>query len=212
MSRGRHKRNKSWVDRQQRDPFVKSARREGYRSRAVYKLMELDRRDGLLRSGMVVVDLGAAPGGWSQYVVERVGDSGIVVAVDVLPMDPVPGVRIVQGDFSERSVIEQVRAHLGDRHADLVISDMSPNISGIASVDQARSYALGEQAANFVVEVLKPGNHMLVKVFEGEDAISLRRRLGQMFSQCLSRKPVASRGRSRETYLVAKDFRGTDSG
>lgn len=206
MSTERHKASKRWLDRQQRDTFVKQARSKGFRSRAIYKLMELDRRERLLGPGMVVIDLGAAPGGWSQYAAQRVGAKGAVVAVDVVALEPIPGVDIVQGDVTVEAVAAQVEASLGGRGVDLVLSDMAPNISGIASVDQARSRELGERAINFAVRVLKRGRHMVIKVFEGEDSSDLRQRLSGLFTQCLVRKPAASRSQSRETYLIGKGF------
>lgn len=206
MTTKRRNLRRRWRDQRQRDPYVKRALTEGYRSRAAYKLLELDRRDRLLAPGMVVVDLGAAPGGWSQYAAERVGKRGIVVAVDLLPMDPVAGVAFIRGDFTQPEVAGEIVARLAGRGADLVISDMSPNISGMASIDQPRSLALARQAVAFAFKLLKPDCNMVIKVFQGENLKGLQRCVSVNFAQCLMRKPGASRSHSRETYLVAKGF------
>jgi len=198
----RSKSSKRWLREHHEDPYTRRARREGYRGRAVYKLMELDDRDRLLRPGSRVVDLGAAPGSWSQYAVERVGPGGRVVASDVLAMDPIAGVEFVQGDFRDDEVLEAVRAALGGG-ADLVMSDMAPNMSGIDAVDQPASMALTELAHELAVEVLESGGTLLTKMFQGEGSDALVRRMRDDFKSVRVRKPVASRDRSREVYVVA---------
>ncbi len=204
----RTKSSKAWLAEHFTDPFVKRAQQEGFRSRAVYKLEEIDRRDHLLRQGAVVVDLGAAPGGWAQYVARRVGASGRVVALDVLPMDPVAGVGTLQGDFTEKAVLDRLLGCLQGRPVDLVISDMAPNISGIGSADQARAMYLAELALDFGAQVLQPGGDFLVKVFQGSGYAELLQAMRGRFERVLARKPRASRARSREIYLVGKGFRG----
>ncbi|MHB8551282.1 MAG: 23S rRNA (uridine(2552)-2'-O)-methyltransferase RlmE [Acidiferrobacterales bacterium] len=204
----RTKSSKAWLAEHFSDPFVKRAQQEGFRSRAVYKLEEIDRRDHLLRPGAVLVDLGAAPGGWSQYAVRRVGAAGRVVALDILPMDPLAGVDTLQGDFTEKAVLDRLLGCLQERPVDLVISDMAPNISGISSADQARAMYLAELAMDFADQVLHPGGGFLVKVFQGSGYTALLQGMRARFEQVLARKPRASRARSREIYLVAKGFRG----
>ena len=197
------KSSRRWLDRHFRDQYVKRAQGEGYRSRAAYKLLEIQERDRLLRAGMRVVDLGAAPGGWSQVAQQLVGEKGEVVALDILPMDPIPGVEFIQGDFREATPLRQLRDLLEDRPVDLVISDMAPNVSGIAAVDQPRAIHLCELALQFAGEVLKPGGGLLVKAFHGEGFDGLVRDLRAAFDRVVSRKPNASRAGSREVYLVA---------
>ena len=203
----RTKSSKAWLAEHFTDEYVRRAQQEGFRSRAVYKLQEIDHRDHLLRPGMVVVDLGAAPGGWSQYAARRVGAAGRVVALDVLPMESVAAVDILQGDFTEKAVLERLLEHLQGRPVDLVISDMAPNISGIDTADQARAMYLAELALDFAVQVLRPGGDFLVKVFQGSGYPEFHRATRDRFGQVLVRKPRASRARSREIYLVGKGFR-----
>jgi 23S rRNA (uridine2552-2'-O)-methyltransferase len=203
----RSKSSQRWLREHFDDPFVARAQQEGYRSRAVYKLAEIDRRDQLLRPGMRVVDLGAAPGGWSQYAMERVGRSGRVVASDILPMDPVPGVDIVTGDFHEESVLAAILAHLGGEPADLVLSDIAPNLSGTDAVDQPRAIYLCELALDLAVRVLKPNGAFLVKVFQGQGSDEFLRAVRKRFSRVVVRKPEASRPRSREVYVLARGLR-----
>lgn len=186
------------------DAYVRQARREGYRSRAAYKLKELALQDGLIRPGMLIVDLGAAPGGWTQVAAELAGPQGRVIAVDILEMAPVAGAQFIRGHFGEDEVLAAVVAALGERKADLVLSDMAPNISGIAPVDQARSMRLAELALEFACKCLKPGGNLLVKGFQGEAFEQLRVALKRRFRQVLTRKPGASRSRSNEIYLLAK--------
>jgi 23S rRNA (uridine2552-2'-O)-methyltransferase len=186
------------------DRYVRQAKQEGYRSRAAYKLQELVRQDRLVRPGMTIVDLGAAPGGWSQVAAELAGPKGRVIAVDMLDMQGVSGVTFVRGDFREEATLQAVEAVLDGQRADLVVSDMAPNITGIAMVDQARASHLAELALEFAVKWLKPGGNFLVKGFQGEGYNELRTALRRHFRQVLTRKPAASRGRSSEIYLLAK--------
>lgn len=204
----KHRSNKSWLQEHHSDPYVKQARQEGYRSRAAYKLLDIDRRDRLLRPGMVVVDLGAAPGGWSQVAAQRVGGKGRVVALDILPMEPLPGVSFLQRDFHEESSVDELIAGLEGRAVDLVISDMAPNISGMDAVDQPRSLYLAELALDFARKVLRPGGDMLVKVFQGSGTEAFIREMRSHFATMATRKPQSSRARSREIYLLGRDFRG----
>ena len=184
------------------DAYVQRAKQEGYRSRASYKLMEIIERDHLLRPGMRVVDLGAAPGGWSQVVAKQLAGSGRVIALDLLEMTPMAGVTFIQGDFREDEVLAGLVKALDGRPVDLVISDMAPNISGIALADQARAMHLAELALDFAVQHLKPGGNFLVKVFQGEGFDEYIRALRSHFRQVVTRKPKASRGRTNETYLL----------
>ena len=208
----RSKTSNAWLAEHFNDEFVKRARKEGYRSRAVYKLQEIDARDRLLKPGMVVVDLGAAPGAWSQYLVERVGRSGQVFALDILPMEALPGVEVLQGDFTEETTLKALLDALGGRPVDLVISDMSPNISGVDSADKARAMYLAELALDFAAQVLKPGGAFLMKVFQGSGFSGLYKGIQGKFTRVVSRKPKASRARSAEIYVLATGFRGGVSG
>ena len=185
------------------DDFVKRAQRDGYRARAAYKLMEIDDRDRLIKPGMVVVDLGAAPGSWSQVVTQRLKGQGKVIALDLLEMQPIPGVDCLQGDFREEKVLAELENRLGGRPVDLVISDMAPNISGISSTDQARMAHLAELALEFSMQWLKPGGNLLVKVFAGSGMDEIVKAMRQGFLQVMTRKPSASRDRSSEVYLLA---------
>ncbi|MDS4020726.1 MAG: 23S rRNA (uridine(2552)-2'-O)-methyltransferase RlmE [Candidatus Competibacter sp.] len=204
----RSKSSARWLREHFTDEYVKRAQREGYRSRAVYKLLEIDEKDRLLRPGMTVVDLGAAPGGWSQLAARLVGGQGAVVALDVLPMEPVPGVEFVEGDFREVAVLERLLDGLGGRPVDLVLSDMAPNASGIKAVDQPRGMYLAELALDFSRRCLRPGGGFLVKVFQGEGFDAFLKELRAAFVSIVSRKPRASRPRSAEQYLVARNYRG----
>jgi len=203
----RNKTSKAWMQEHVTDPYVRKAQAEGMRSRAAYKLQQLAERDHLLKPGMVVVDLGAAPGGWSQVTGRIVGPEGRVVGVDLLEMLPLPGVRFVQGDFGDDAVLAEVERFLEGRPVDLVLSDMAPNISGVASVDQARSIGLAELALDFAVNHLKPQGNFLVKVFQGSGFEQLVAELRRNFVQVLIRKPEASRSRSSEVYLVGKGLK-----
>lgn len=186
------------------DEFVKRAQREGYRSRAVFKLEEIQRKDHILKPGMSVVDLGAAPGGWSQYALGLVGRKGRVVAMDILPMEPLPGVEFVLGDFREEAVLEALLNRLNGREIDLVMSDIAPNITGVDAVDQPRAMYLAELAVDFADRVLRPGGDLLVKLFQGEGFDPLLRELRARYDKVVMRKPRASRPRSREVYALAR--------
>ncbi|MCK8515901.1 23S rRNA (uridine(2552)-2'-O)-methyltransferase RlmE [Methylonatrum kenyense] len=203
----RSKSSGRWLREHFNDPFVKQAQRQGYRSRAVFKLQEIDAKDRLLRPGMVVVDLGAAPGGWSQFAAEKVGSAGRVVALDILPMDALADTTVLQADFTEDEALQQLRDALGGRPVDLVLSDMAPNISGMKAVDQPRAMYLVELALDFARDVLKPGGDFLVKTFQGEGFDPFLKTLRSEFDRVVSRKPEASRGRSREIYLLARGRR-----
>ena len=196
----------SWRDRQERDPFVQRARREGWRSRAVFKLEEIDRKERLLKPGMVCVDLGAAPGGWSQYVTQKLDGRARIVAVDLLPMDALPDVEFVEGDFREDEVFERLLAAVGDDGADLVMSDMAPNISGTKAVDQPRSMYLAELALDMARRVLKPRGSFVCKLFQGEGFDEFVRDARNSFERVRVIKPEASRSASREVYLVARNL------
>lgn len=204
----RHKHSKQWLRDHADDEFVRRARQEGYRSRAAYKLREIDERYRVLRPGMIVVDLGASPGGWSQYARQKVGKGGQVVAQDILPMEPLPGVDFLLGDIRDSAVLDLVIASLSGASADLVISDMSPNISGDRVSDQARAVQLGELALAAATRILAPGGQLLLKVFQGEGADELRREVARRFDKLVTCKPRASRTKSREIYLFAKGFQG----
>lgn len=201
MSRRGHTRR--WLQRHVSDPYVRQAQAQGYRSRASFKLIEIDQRDRLLRAGAVVVDLGAAPGGWSQVAAERVGPHGRVVAVDLLDMAPLAGVEFIRGDFGDQAVLDRLLA-LVPGGADLVISDMAPNLTGVRDVDQPAALYLVELALDFAARVLKPHGALLVKCFEGAGSQELRTLFGRRFGQVLVRKPDASRDRSREHYLIGR--------
>jgi 23S rRNA (uridine2552-2'-O)-methyltransferase len=204
----RSKTSKHWLKEHFSDQYVKQSQEDGYRSRASYKLLELHKKDKLIQRGMSVVDLGAAPGGWSQVAAQLVGDKGLVVASDILPMDSMAGVEFVQGDFTEESVLEEILSVLDDRPVDLVISDMAPNMSGMADIDQPRAMYLVELAFDLAHQVLSPGGSFVAKVFQGEGADTLMRDMRKYYSTFVTRKPDASRARSREVYWVAKGFKG----
>lgn len=204
----RSKSSGSWLKEHFDDQYVKKSKMDGYRSRASYKLLELDKKDKLFKPGMTVVDLGAAPGGWSQIAAELVGDEGRVVASDILPMDSLAGVEFVQGDFTEQAVLDEVLKALGNEPADLVISDMAPNMSGVASADQPAAMYLVELALDMAREVLKPNGNFVAKVFQGEGFDEYMKEMRQSFKTVVTRKPDASRARSREVYLLGKGFKG----
>ena len=189
------------------DRYVKQAQQEGYRSRASYKLLELQEKDRLIKPGMTIVDLGAAPGGWSQVAVNLVGHKGRVIASDILALDNLAGVTFIQGDFTEQSVFDQLLVALGDNKADVVISDMAPNMSGMAAVDQPRAMELAELAADMARQVLKPGGSFVCKLFQGEDFDQFVAALRKEYETLKVRKPPASRSRSREVYLVGIGFK-----
>lgn len=204
----RSKSSSRWLQEHVSDSYVQRAKTEGYRSRASFKLLELGDRDRIFRPGQTVIDLGAAPGGWSQVAMERIGHHGVLLASDILPMDPIAGVTFIQGDFTEQSVLDQILDQLGDREVDVVISDMAPNMSGMASVDMPRSMELLELAMDLAVQVLKPGGTFLTKVFQGEGFDQVLQTMRQRFDKVQTRKPDASRARSREQYQLCRGFRG----
>lgn len=196
-----------WKQRQHRDPYVERAAKEGWRSRAVFKLEQIDQRERLLKHGAVCVDLGAAPGGWSQYASRRVGATGRVVAIDLLAMDPIDGVDFIRGDFASPQGLNTLRETLGEQRVDLVLSDMAPNISGNNAIDSPRSIALAEEALLFAEEILKPGGSFLVKLFQGEGFPEFQARVRPKFRKTKLIKPRASRPESREIYLLARQYR-----
>lgn len=204
------KRTKSsarWLAEHAADPYVKRAHEEGWRSRAAFKLEEIARAERLLKPGLTVVDLGAAPGGWSQYVARALGGKGRVIALDVLEMPALPGVEFIQGDFSEEAVLERLLASLGGERVDLVLSDMAPNMMGIADVDHDRSMHLVDLAVEFAGHALRPGGDLLMKVFQGREFQPLIARLRRQFETVKLRKPKASRARSPEVYVLARGYR-----
>ncbi|WP_027965809.1 23S rRNA (uridine(2552)-2'-O)-methyltransferase RlmE [Halomonas halocynthiae] len=198
----------SWLKEHFDDRFVQQSWQDGYRSRASYKLFALDDKDKLFRPGMTVLDLGAAPGGWSQVAAERVGDDGVVIASDILEMDSLAGVSFIQGDFTEQAVLDEILAQLENRPVDLVMSDMAPNMSGMAAIDQPQSMYLVELALDLAQQTLRPGGSFLAKVFQGEGFDAYLKSLRDSFSRVVTRKPEASRARSREVYLLAQGFKG----
>ncbi len=204
----RSKTSKQWLKEHFDDVYVRRSREEGYRSRASFKLLEMQQQDGLIHPGMTVLDLGAAPGGWSQVASSLVGDKGRVIASDILPVDSLPGVEFLQGDFTEPQVLEELLAMLKEDLADLVISDMAPNMSGMKDIDLPRVMYLAELALDLARTVLKPGGGILLKVFHGEGYEVLQGELKSSFSSVKVRKPKASRARSSEIYLLAAGFRG----
>ncbi len=204
----RSKSSNNWLREHFDDAYVKRAQREGYRSRACYKLLELQDKDQLIKPGMTVIDLGAAPGGWSQVALQLVGARGCVVASDILPMEPIAGVQFVEGDFTEATVLDAILVPLHNQPVDIVISDMAPNMSGMSEVDQPRAMYLVELAIDLAQQVLKPGGAFVAKVFQGEGFDALLKQLRGTFDIVHARKPAASRPRSREVYLVAKGYRG----
>ncbi|HEV8552161.1 MAG TPA: RlmE family RNA methyltransferase [Casimicrobiaceae bacterium] len=208
----KHKFGKAWMYEHVSDHWVQEAQRLGYRSRSAFKLIELAARDKLFRPGMAVVDLGAAPGSWCQVLRERLGPRGRIVALDLLPLEPIAGVAFVQGDFREKATLQALEAALAGHKVDLVLSDLTPNISGIESADQARSVYLGELALEFAHQWLQPGGDLVVKAFQGEGFGELQDAFRAWFDKVHVRKPKASRDRSREVFLVGKGFRPTRAG
>src|SRR5258706_4473063 len=203
----RTKTSKAWMHEHVTDAYVRRAKQDGYRSRSAYKLQEILEKDRLVRPGMTVVDLGAAPGGWSQVLAPLVGARGLVVALDILEMEPMRGVLLIRGDFSDEATLRLLEEQMANRSIDLVVSDMAPNISGVGLVDQARSIQLAELALEFARERLKPGGDLLVKVFQGAGLDEFRKQLGVAFGSVAVRKPKASRDRSSEFYLLARGKR-----
>jgi 23S rRNA (uridine2552-2'-O)-methyltransferase len=204
----RSKTSQKWLDEHVNDPYVKRAQLDGYRSRASYKLIEINEKDKLIRPGMIVMDLGSAPGGWSQIVAPWVGDNGKVIASDILPMDSLPDVDFIQGDFTEESVFDEIMAVIDGRPVDVVISDMAPNMSGVNATDQYSSMYLVELALDMARQVLKPNGSFCAKVFQGVGYDEYLKDVRSSFSKVVIRKPAASRPRSREVYIVAKGFKG----
>jgi len=203
----RTKSSARWLAEHAADPYVKRAHEEGWRSRAAFKLEEIQRSDHLLRPGMTVVDLGAAPGGWSQYAARTLAGKGRVIALDVLEMPAIPGVEFIQGDFTDEAVLGQLNATLGGARVDLVMSDMAPNMMGIADVDHDRSMYLVDLAVDFATQALRPGGDLLMKVFQGRELQALVARLRRSFESVKFRKPKASRARSAEVYVLARGYR-----
>jgi 23S rRNA (uridine2552-2'-O)-methyltransferase len=204
----RSKSSSKWLQEHFDDEFVKRSQKDGYRSRAVYKLEEIDKKDHLIRPGITIIDLGAAPGGWSQYAARKLQGKGRIIALDILPMDPLDGVEFIQGDFLQDEVFQQLLDTLGNDRPDLVISDMAPNMSGMQAVDIPRAMYMAELALDLGQQVLKPGGALLVKVFQGEGFDAYLKMLRQQFTRVVMRKPKASRSRSREIYALATGFRG----
>jgi len=204
----KHRFGKAWMREHVNDPYVREAQRQGFRSRAAFKLLELGEKDRLFRPGIRAVDLGAAPGSWSQVLAQRLGPGARIAAIDLLPMDPVRGVTVLQGDFREGAALDALHEAMGGGKVDLVVSDMSPNLSGVESADQARSIHLAELALEFAVDNLQPGGDFAVKVFQGAGFPEFKRAVEARFDKAYARKPAASRDRSPEMFVVGKGFRG----
>lgn len=205
---GASKSSAGWLKEHFDDQYVQRSWQDGYRSRASYKLLALDAKDRLFTPGMTVIDLGAAPGGWSQVAAEKVGANGVVIASDILEMGALAGVDFIQGDFTEETVLEAILSALDERPVDLVMSDMAPNMSGMAAIDQPQAMYLVELALDLAQQTLTPGGRFLAKVFQGEGFDDYLRALRERFARVVTRKPEASRARSREVYLLAEGFRG----
>ena len=205
MATGKRRKAKSraWLERQNKDQYVQKARKSGYRARAAYKLEEIDKKYRLLKPGQKVIDLGAAPGSWSQYAVKKVGSSGLLIMVDLLPFDAIEGAHLIQGDFTDTATLETIKSLSKGSLFDLVLSDMAPNITGIALQDQARYERLLESVLAFCETALRPGGNLLTKFFEGQSAQHIRERMKSQFSQLKTIKPDASRSQSKELYLLA---------
>jgi 23S rRNA (uridine2552-2'-O)-methyltransferase len=199
--------NRTWIKQHVKDPYVKQSQLDGYRSRASYKLLEIVEKGRYIKSGMVVVDLGSAPGGWSQVAAKLVGHKGCVVAVDILPMDPVAGVSFIQGDFTEEKILNQLLGEIGNRPVDLVISDMAPNLTGMKAVDQPAMIYLAELAVDLVQQVMTDDGIFIAKLFQGEGFDEFVRNTRTVFNVVSLKKPDASRAKSREVYLVAKGLK-----
>lgn len=202
----RSRTSKNWLREHFNDEYVKRAHKDGYRSRAIYKLMEIDDKDRLLKPGMTVVDLGAAPGSWSELVAKKVTMSGRIIALDILPMDAMEDVTFIEGDFTEQAVYDKLLDALEGKQVDLVLSDIAPNMSGMKAVDQPKSMYLAELALEFALNVLKPGGVFLTKMFTGTGLDEYKKELRQHFAKIIVRKPKASRPRSTEIYLLAKQL------
>lgn len=203
----RSKSSRRWLQEHFADEYVKKAQREGYRSRAIYKLEEIQLKDRLIRPGMTIVDLGAAPGSWSQYATRLLDGRGRIIATDILPMDSLPDVEFIQGDFRDESVFAALLEAIGEKPVDLVMSDIAPNISGVEAVDQPSSMYLAELAVDLAGRVLAPGGDLLFKAFQGEGFDALVKDLRSRFTKLVIRKPKASRPRSREVYVLARGYK-----
>ncbi len=203
----RSKSSNDWMREHFDDHYVKMAQKAGYRSRATFKLEEIDKKDKLIRSGIAVVDLGSAPGGWSDYALRKVGDKGTVIALDILPMTPLTGVHFIEGDFREDSVLDELNSVLNGQQIDLVLSDMAPNITGVSSIDQPTSIYLVELALDFALTNLSKQGSFLVKVFQGEGFEQYMKAMREGFQKVVTRKPDASRPRSREVYLLGRGLK-----
>lgn len=204
----RSKSSHNWLREHFNDPFVKQAQKDGYRSRASYKLLEIQEKDKLIRPGMSVIDLGAAPGGWSQVTSRLIGGQGRLIASDILEMDSIPDVTFIQGDFTQDQVLQRILEAVGDSHVDLVISDMAPNMSGTPAVDMPRAMFLCELALDLASRVLRPGGDFLIKIFQGEGFDQYLKEVRGKFDKVQMRKPSSSRDRSREQYLLGRGFKG----
>ena len=204
----RSKSSRRWLKQHFSDPYVKRAQQEGFRSRSVYKLLQIQEKNKIIKLGMTVVDLGAAPGGWSQLAAKLVGEQGKVYALDILPMSSLPNVEFVQGDFREASVLQQFLKHIQSRPIDIVLSDMAPNLSGMRTIDQPKAMHLAELALDFAQQVLKPKGGFIIKTFQGEGFESYLKLLRRIFLTVSIRKPAASRGASAEVYLIAMGYNG----
>lgn len=199
-------RSRGWFQKHSRDTYVRQARAAKYRARSAFKLAELDRREKLFKPGQIIIDLGAAPGSWSQYVSERLGGKGCILAIDRLEMKPIEGVTIIQGDLTDTAMLEQCRSWLADRRADLVISDAAPNLTGIAATDQANMVELARLLSGIARQTLKPGGHFLIKLFQGEELATYVSELREHFNEVVTRKPRASKDASREVYVLARGY------
>ena len=206
----RSKTSHNWLKEHFDDKYVKMAQKDGYRSRASYKLLEIQEKDKLIRPGMTVIDLGAAPGGWSQVTSRLIGGQGRLIASDILEMDSIPDVTFIQGDFTEDAILEQILEAVGNTQVDLVISDMAPNMSGLSAVDMPRAMFLCELALDLAGRVLRPGGDFLIKVFQGEGFDVYHKDIRKLFDKVQMRKPLSSRDRSREQYLLGRGFRGIE--
>ena len=208
MGKKRSVSSQRWLKEHFDDPFVQKAQKRGLRSRAVFKIEEIQQRDKLIKKGQTVVDLGAAPGGWSQYVADYFNGDGQVIACDILSMDPIAGVDFLQGDFREQAVLDALLSRIGGKNVDVVLSDMAPNMSGMAAIDQPQAMYLVELALDLARQTLRPGGTFLAKVFQGEGFDEYLKELRGAFQKVVTRKPGASRARSREVYLLAQGFKG----
>lgn len=206
MAKSGSKSSQRWLDEHASDAYVKKASADGYRSRAVYKLIELDEKDKLIQPSSVILELGSAPGGWTQYLSRKAGNQAVIVASDILPMDGLPDVTFIQGDFTEQSTADAIEIAMKNRKADLVLSDMAPNLSGVAASDQARSIALVELALEAAIQFLRPEGAFVAKVFQGEGFDNYIAQVRNSFKSVKVRKPAASRARSREVYILARNL------